>query len=30
LGSSGQPRPLPQGSLFGVPSHNPQIVSCYF
>ncbi|XP_051189742.1 DUF724 domain-containing protein 3 isoform X2 [Lolium perenne] len=25
LGSSGQPRPLPQGSLFGVPSHNPQI-----
>ncbi|KAM0899399.1 hypothetical protein ACQ4PT_021274 [Festuca glaucescens] len=25
LRSSGQPRPHPQGSLFGVPSHNPQI-----
>jgi hypothetical protein len=30
LRTYGQPIPLPQGSLLGMSSHNPQIVSCYF
>jgi hypothetical protein len=30
LRTFGQPLPLPQGSLLGMSSHNPQIVSCYF